>query len=228
MYRIALYVSRTFKGMRKERHWLAHQVAVYIDGFNLFYGMRSKGWKRYYWLNVYRLAENLLLSGQQLSIVKYFTAPILPDPIDPDKDKRQTTYLDALAALPGLYIEKGYYRSRRYQCPSCGAPKTIYEEKTTDVNIAVAMITDAYADEFDTAILVSADGDLVRPVQTVLANFQRKRVVVAFPPDRKSFDLRNNATAYFTIGRGVIAKSQLPNQLLGSNGHVLHRPLSWT
>ena len=59
---------------------MAHQVAVYIDGFNLFYGMRSKGWKRFYWLDVYQLAENLLLSSQQLSIVRYFTAPILPEP----------------------------------------------------------------------------------------------------------------------------------------------------
>ena len=66
---------------------MAHQVAVYIDGFNLFYGMRSKGWKRFYWLDVYQLAENLLFSSQQLSIVRYFTAPILPDPSDPDKTR---------------------------------------------------------------------------------------------------------------------------------------------
>ena len=91
---------------------MAHRVAVYIDGFNLFYGMRSKRWKRFYWLDVFQLAKNLLLTGQQLSIVRYFTAPILPDPNDPDKDKRQTTYLDALATLPSLSIEKGYYRSK--------------------------------------------------------------------------------------------------------------------
>ena len=207
---------------------MAHRVAAYIDGFNLFYGMRSKGWQRFYWLDAYKLAGNLLLSSQQLSIVRYFTAPILPDPNDPDKDKRQTTYLDALATLPSLSIEKGYYRSKNYKCPRCGAPKTIYEEKTTDVNIAVAMLTDAYANLFDTAILVSGDGDLVPPVQTVLAGFQSKRVVIAFPPNRKSFDLRNNATAYFTIGRGVIARSQLPSQVVGQNGHVLSRPPSWT
>ena len=90
------------------------------------------------------------------------------------------------------------------------------------------MLTDAYANLFDTAILVSGDGDLVPPVQTVLAGFQSKRVVIAFPPNRKSFDLRNNATAYFTIGRGVIARSQLPSQVVGQNGHVLSRPPSWT
>ena len=30
-----------------------HQrVAVYIDGFNLYYGLKSKGWSRYYWLDL--------------------------------------------------------------------------------------------------------------------------------------------------------------------------------
>ena len=53
---------------------LVWRVAVYIDGFNLFYGLRSKGWRRYYWLDIYRLAQNLLLPGQSLAAVKYFTA----------------------------------------------------------------------------------------------------------------------------------------------------------
>ena len=207
---------------------MAHRVAAYIDGFNLFYGMRSKGWQRFYWLDAYKLAGNLLLSSQQLSIVRYFTAPILPDANDPDKDKRQTTYLDALSAVPGLSIEKGYYTSKTQNCPNCGATRTIYEEKTTDVNIAVAMLTDAFDNLFDTAILVSADGDLVRPVKTILARFPYKRVVIAFPPGRHSLNLRNNATADFSIGRAKIAKSQLPNQVIGNNGHVLHRPSSWT
>ena len=207
---------------------MANRVAAYIDGFNLFYGMRSKRWKQLYWLDVHQLAENLLRSDQQLSVVRYFTAPILPDPSDPDKDKRQETYLDALSTISMLDVQKGYFISRRHNCRKCGTPRTTYEEKTTDVNIAVAMLIDAYANLYDTAILISADGDLVRPVETILANFPNKRVVVAFPPDRNSNNLRKNASACISIWEKTIAKSQLPNQLLGSNGHVLHRPLSWT
>ena len=207
---------------------MAHQVAVYIDGFNLFYGMRSKGWKQFYWLDVHQLAENLLRPSQQLSVVRYFTAPILPDPSDPDKNKRQETYLNALSTIPKLDIQKGYYISKRLNCLKCGAPRTIYEEKTTDVNIAVAMLTDAYANLYDTAILISADGDLVRPVETILTNFRNKRVVVAFPPDRNSNNLRKNASASINIWGKTIAKSQLPSQVIGQNGYEIHRPSSWT
>ena len=32
---------------------MTRRVAVYVDGFNLYYGLRSKGWRRYYWLDLH-------------------------------------------------------------------------------------------------------------------------------------------------------------------------------
>ena len=75
---------------------------AYVDGFNLYYGLKSKGWQRYYWLDVRHLAENLLRPGQSLEAVRYFTARIRPQPNDPGKPARQDTYLQALATLPEL------------------------------------------------------------------------------------------------------------------------------
>ena len=28
------------------------RVAAYVDGFNLYYGLKSKGWRRFYWLDI--------------------------------------------------------------------------------------------------------------------------------------------------------------------------------
>ena len=42
------------------------RVIVYIDGFNLYYGLRSKGWKWLYWLNVQEMARRLLQPEQTL------------------------------------------------------------------------------------------------------------------------------------------------------------------
>ena len=28
------------------------RVNAYIDGFNLYFGLKSKGWRRYYWLDL--------------------------------------------------------------------------------------------------------------------------------------------------------------------------------
>ena len=135
---------------------LVWRVAVYIDGFNLFYGIRSKGWRRYYWLDIYRLAQNLLIPDQSLAAVKYFTARIHDDPQDPGKRARQNAYLDALATLPSLSIHYGYFLPKTRRCPYCDGALHTYEEKMTDVNISVELLADAYEDTFDTAIVISA------------------------------------------------------------------------
>ena len=37
----------------------SERVIVYIDGFNLYFGLRSKGWKKYYWLNLKEFSRSL-------------------------------------------------------------------------------------------------------------------------------------------------------------------------
>ncbi len=194
----------------------ATRVAVYIDGFNLFYGLRTKGWRRYYWLDVRLLAERLLRPGQALAAVRYFTARVAPDPDDIGKPERQNAYLDALATLPQVSIHYGYLVPRGHG----------YEEKMTDVNIAVEMLCDAHAGLFDTAILVSADGDLTGAVRALTERYD-KRVIVAFPPGRRSNELRQASTSHMVIGADALRNSQLPGVVPGATGHPLRRPEIW-
>ena len=37
---------------------LVERVIAYVDGFNLYFGLKSKGWQRYYWLDVPALVGN--------------------------------------------------------------------------------------------------------------------------------------------------------------------------
>jgi len=57
----------------------------------------------------------------------------------------------------------------------------------TDVNISVEVMADAFQNQFDIALVLSADSDLVGPIETVRRLFPTKRMVVAFPPKRTSF-----------------------------------------
>ena len=43
----------------------------------------------------------------------------------------------------------------------------------TDVNIAVELLQDAFQDAFDTAILISADSDLIAPIAAVKRSFRK-------------------------------------------------------
>ena len=204
-----------------------YRVTCYIDGFNLYYGLRSRAWRRFYWLDIRRLGERLLANGQQLEFVRYFTARVFPEPGDPDKQARQNTYLDALATLPDVHMHYGYYTTKEQHCSSCGAIWRSYEEKMTDVNIAVELLGDAQDDAFDTAIVISGDGDLASPVRTVRERYPGKRVVIAFPPARHSAGLRSVANGYFTIGRDACRDSQFPDQVTTADGYVLNRPHKW-
>lgn len=67
---------------------IMERIIIYIDGFNLYFGLKSKGWQRYYWLNLQKLAQNLLTENQQLITTKYFTSRISKPP---EKSRRQAT-----------------------------------------------------------------------------------------------------------------------------------------
>ena len=91
---------------------LMRRVMMYVDGFNLYYGLKSKGWKRYYWLDIRRMAERMLRPDQELVAVRYFTAAVQPRPNDPGKPVRQRAYLEALATLRNLRIHYGYFSTQ--------------------------------------------------------------------------------------------------------------------
>lgn len=98
----------------------------------------------------------------------------------------------------------------------------------TDVNIATEMLVDAFEDQFDTAIVVSGDSDLVPPIRAIRNCFPHKRVLVAFPPGRSSVDLRNAANGQFLITKGLLRKAQLPARVASRHGdYILERPANW-
>ncbi len=102
-----------------------------------------------------------------------------------------------------------------------------FQEKMTDVKIAVQLLNDAQDNKFDTTFIISADSDLVPPIHAVLERYQDKRVIVALPPNRKSDQLRSIATANFTIGRKKLKDSQLRHQVKSKSGFKLRKPREW-
>jgi len=200
------------------------RVSVYIDGFNLYFGLCSKGWHRYLWLDVGKLANVLLNQNQILIGAKYFTALVRDDPA---KEKRQSTYLQALEEVGNVSIFLGRYQAKTKTCKICKSSWREYEEKMSDVRIASELLRDAFLNRFDTAILVSADGDLQPPIDIIKEEFPKKKLVIAFPPERDNPHLKNIVNSYFRIGRGRISKCQLPLKITKPNGYVLKKPKEW-
>ena len=170
------------------------RVSFYVDGFNLFYGLRrlkkeDADWQKCYWIDFVKLFQNFIGENQVLQKVYYFTAP----PFSVRKSNRQTQLFEANKLLNGGRIEfvKGMFYEKRYQCPNCQYQYTIPEEKRTDVNISVCMMGDCGLNNVDTIVLVSADSDLIPPLEFILENFPEKKIRVYFPPDNSSGALRD-------------------------------------
>ena len=202
------------------------RVTAYVDGFNLYFGLKDSGFKRYYWLDVAALAKTLLKPGQQLLATHYFTAHIRANGRNSADQKRQKGYLEALA-LRDVRCQFGHYLHKTRRCRQCGASWPDYEEKMTDVNIAVQLLGDAFDNAFDTALVISGDSDLTTPIRKVRERFVQKRIIVAFPPGRYSSELKRCANGYLTLGEDKLRASQLPEQITKPDGYVLARPATW-
>ena len=200
-------------------------VICYIDGFNLYHGLRSKGWRKYYWLDVWALAERFLRGEQTLVEVVYFTARVKQDP---PAQQRQMTYIDAMRATrPGVKVVYGHYLAKRMECFNCGNTYTRHEEKMTDVNIACHLLTDAMDGRFDVALLMSGDSDLVPPVRVIRERWPNKRVIAIFPPNRKSDALRRTVHGQKWIAEADLRQSLLPTEVQVAQGKIVTRPANW-
>lgn len=199
------------------------RVIVYVDGFNLYFGMLDAGLDYCKWLNLKVLVQKLLNHNQELIGIKYFTSRVSNNP---DKQKRQTTYLEALESIE-VDIYYGNYQSDSVECKKCGNIWTKYNEKMTDVNIATHILIDAYQDKYDMAMLISGDSDLVPPMKSVHEIFNKKRVFVAFPPKRHNQSVALIAKGSMTIGRKNLVDSQFEEEVEKRDGFKLKKPSDW-
>jgi uncharacterized LabA/DUF88 family protein len=202
------------------------RVKTYVDGFNLYHGLKQKHGRRYLWLDLEALTRRLIKPSQRLVAVDYFTARVRNQPTS---ERRQATYLDALSAhSPLVHVVEGRFQEKTHYCRSCGNQWSSYEEKETDVSIAVTLVEDGAAHLFDTALLISGDSDMCPVVRSLRRVCPGKRVIAVFPPKRNSAELGRLADGVLRISDANIRQSQLPAAVVSPAGISLKRPNYWT
>jgi len=205
---------------------VGERLAVYVDGFNLYHGLHDRWQHRYLWLDVTALCRRLRPRSELVS-VKYFTAPVLGDS---HALSRQSAYIAALKSHSDGLLEdvQGRYQTKERQCRRCGHSYTLYEEKETDVNIAVSLVADAAAGLMASALIVSADSDLAPAVKTVKRLSPELFMAAAFPPARFSSELQTLMPKSFHIGTDAIRQSLLPEVVSDPrSGATWARPDKW-
>ncbi len=211
---------------------------VYIDAFNLYYGACRAPGRR--WLNPLALAQRLL-PNDEIVEVAYFTANIKRDPEDPGAQDRQRLYHRALQTIPNLEVFLGRYISKRVRgelvdaVPEELPKRTVltYEEKGTDVNLATRLLLDGFNGRYESAAVISNDGDLKMPIRVVREELGLHVTVVnpvlhskhrsaALSPD----PLPPNAS-FIRLSARDVAECQLPDRIVSPKGARLVKPETW-
>lgn len=199
------------------------RMIAYVDGFNLYHGLKQAHHRQRLWLDIVEVAQSARRQ-QRLVKVKYFTAVVLDDPV---AQANQAHYIAALEAKYPYVFEThmGRYQSKTDRCHNCGHEFTRYEEKETDVNIATEIVVDAAQHAMDTALIISADSDLAPAVRAAQKIRHDLFALCFFPPKRYSAELSQLMPRSMHIGKDR-TKMQLPDSFtVGSD--VFKRPAKW-
>lgn len=153
---------------------------IYIDGYNLYYGrLRHTSYK---WLDPLKLFQTILKAqnpSSNIRRIKYFTAPVKANFASHGQASAtaQNSYHRALKQLYGDRIEiiQGYHTVEKSNPPRYKKPIDKhdrveiwkFEEKQTDVNLALHMYRDAIRGGVSQLVLVSNDSDLELPLKLI-------------------------------------------------------------
>lgn len=131
---------------------MPNRVAIFIDGSNFYHGCRNalpRG------TNIdFEAFARKLVGQRQLVRIYFYTAVVRRE----DGEERyidQQRFLERLNHLDYFQVKLGRLMPRG---------NTVVE-KGVDINIAVDMLKYAYSNAYDTAILVSGDGDFATAVE---------------------------------------------------------------
>ncbi len=164
------------------------------------------------WTDLRVLCECFLQQDDELNDVYYFSAYLKHIQ---EKYQRHKTYVKALQYSKVTSI-LGKFKRKYAHCKICKQKYQTWEEKQSDINIALKLLEDAFLNKYDKAFLLTADTDLVSTVKKIRQDYNKK-VILLVPPRRFNFsnELRQNVDYSYEIKKSHLKKSVLPNEIKG-------------
>ncbi|MBN2468565.1 MAG: NYN domain-containing protein, partial [Deltaproteobacteria bacterium] len=186
------------------------RTLVLIDGFNVYHALDAiPEFHKYKWLNYEKLASVFVQSQDTIAKVTYFTAYAYWNEA---KEQRHRTLVKALR-LNNIEIVFGKFKIKDRKCPLCKRKYQTYEEKMTDVNIAIYLFRAAVQNRFEKAILITGDTDLVPAITTIKEVFPNKLIGVVIPIGRKAKELHKVADFHRKMRPVHLASCRFPETI---------------
>ncbi len=170
------------------------KVSVFIDGFNLYHAVDNLDKPYLKWINPFTLAKEFARksNGNEIVRVKFFTA--FPNHKSKKVQERYSAFTDAVKHY-GVEVVEGKFKKKFLTFTDKGKTfiKNSHEEKESDVNIALAILEDAYEKTSDKLLVITNDSDIAPAIR--LARIKNPKLIInvitpPLPPGRKAnFDL---------------------------------------
>lgn len=135
------------------------KLEIFIDGSNFNAALAREGLGSSVDLN---LLATRLSRGHRFVKLRYYTSPLANR--RGSAFHRQQRFFEELRRSRRIELVLGRHEPRWDK-----EGRRYHVEKETDVNLAVDMVTGAYEDRFDVAMLVAGDTDYVRAIDAVQA-----------------------------------------------------------
>jgi hypothetical protein len=199
------------------------RARLYVDGFNLHHAILDLNRHELLWLDLAALGRALLPPDERLAGTVWVSAH---RPQRRDRMQALMAYEGALGAR-GVRCLMGHFVVHGDHCHACGHQWMDATEKQSDVNLALSIAADAAADRFDTAYIVTTDGDHAATTRFLHESYPRKRIVSVAPPGRgHNRQLLEWVHARTEIEIGMLERCGLPERVLTRSGYV-ERPMGW-
>jgi len=173
------------------------RVIIFIDGSNLYHIVKSLLPETK--PNNFDFEKFIKYLSKERNLIKtyYYNVPL-------DKNKSEENYIkqqrffDKIKRIPNFNFILCRMLKRKI------GGRIIYEAKEDDINLAVDMVKLAYNDEYDTAILVSSDGDFVPAVKAVQE--KSKNVENIGFENKFSYHLKQVCNKFIRLKKGEVLK----------------------
>jgi uncharacterized LabA/DUF88 family protein len=160
-----------------------------------------------------------------LESIYYFSA-LATHLNDPGKIARHQVYITCLKAT-GIIPVLGRFKYKEIICPYCHKKIARYEEKETDVAIAVKLCDILSEDKCEVSVMMTGDTDLAPVVRHAKVSFPDKTIIFAFPYRRENTELGKLASGSFKMSRRSYERHQLGNPFLLPDGSRVNKPPAW-
>jgi|GEM_PF-953639 len=189
------------------------KVNFIIDGMNVFHAVKDKFGINLLNIDLNKLVKHISRKDENILSIKFFVSPFVGST---NIAQIQREFIERNSKLSNVHLKLGVFRKRLINCQKCANRVVHYQEKHTDINIALEISRSAIDTSIDKIYLITADDDFKPAIASFNQIAPNKKFVRVLPPGRFS----DSSEGLIHLNKSIIKKSQFNASSAASPRHT--------